>query len=81
MKKFKSLNCIKSISLLEEYFGFKNIKNCPFCNSYNIGLYTCGIPHMTCRNCNADGPSSEEPSLSLNEKQYEAIRLWNIRTI
>lgn len=53
------------------------LKPCPFCNCPLVGLYLSPIPHITCRNCNADGPSFEGSKDTLDERQHKAVKAWN----
>ncbi|MEH2517525.1 hypothetical protein V1279_003098 [Bradyrhizobium sp. AZCC 1610] len=60
-------------------FGVKP-KHCPFCASFAVGLYLGPTPHITCVDCNADGPQiSEGRREDLDYRQYQAILKWNMR--
>ena len=49
---------------------------CPFCNSFDIGLYDGPNPHITCNYCKADGPYLEG-SDNIEYKQHQACIKWN----
>lgn len=55
------------------------LEPCPFCRTRNVGLFCGPLPHVSCMQCGADGPIDERRGLDVAEKQFQAIRLWNIR--
>jgi Lar family restriction alleviation protein len=57
------------------------LRPCPFCGSAAVGLYLSHIPHVTCTQCEADGPSVDGGNRwDLEARQHHAVRLWNART-
>jgi len=52
---------------------------CPFCGSGAVGLWTHSAPHVTCGNCQADGPAIEGRRIDLEERQHRALQAWNTR--
>lgn len=55
------------------------LKACPFCGCLNVALYLGPTPHITCMNCEADGPAVQARGHDHRERQGMSVRLWNAR--
>ena len=61
-------------------FGIRLLP-CPFCGSENIGIYIGPHPHITCKDCHADGPLDYRSGGrdDVEYMQVRAIESWNVR--
>lgn len=53
---------------------------CPFCGSLSVALFLSACPHVTCCNCEADGPSHEARGGN-EDAQARAVQAWNRRVV